>query len=116
MGRVFKALDPIIGRTVAIKTLTVDLEADQLADFKQRFFREAQSAGRVSHPNVVTIFDIGEADGVAFIAMEYVEGRTLARAASRPRAARGRRGLPDRRGGGGTRSRPRTSTASSTAT
>ncbi len=77
MGRVFKALDPIIGRTVAIKTLTVDLEADQLADFKQRFFREAQSAGRVSHPNVVTIFDIGEADGVAFIAMEYVEGRTL---------------------------------------
>jgi serine/threonine-protein kinase len=77
MGRVYKARDPMIDRTVAIKTLGVDLDAAQLEEFKERFFREARTAGRVSHPNVVTIFDVGESDGVAFIAMEYVEGRTL---------------------------------------
>jgi serine/threonine-protein kinase len=77
MGRVYKAHDPLIERTVAIKTLGVDLDAAQLEEFKQRFFREARSAGRVSHPNVVTIYDVGESDGVAFIAMEHVEGRTL---------------------------------------
>jgi serine/threonine-protein kinase len=77
MGRVYRARDPVIDRTVAIKTLNVDLEEAQLAEFKQRFFREAQTAGRVSHPNVVTIFDVGETGGVAFIAMEYVAGRTL---------------------------------------
>jgi serine/threonine-protein kinase len=77
MGRVYKARDPMIDRLVAIKTLGVDLDPAQLEEFKQRFFREARSAGRVSHPNVVTIYDVGESDGVAFIAMEYVEGRTL---------------------------------------
>jgi serine/threonine-protein kinase len=77
MGRVYRARDPMIDRTVAIKTLGVDLDDEQFADFKQRFFREARTAGRVSHPNVVTIFDVGESDGVAFIAMEYVEGLTL---------------------------------------
>jgi serine/threonine-protein kinase len=77
MGRVYKARDPLIERTVAIKTLGVDLDPAQLEEFKQRFFREARSAGRVSHPNVVTIYDVGESDGVAFIAMEHVEGRTL---------------------------------------
>lgn len=77
MGRVYKARDPMIDRLVAIKTLGVDLDPAQLEEFKQRFFREAQTAGRVSHPNVVTIYDIGESGGVAFIAMEYVEGRTL---------------------------------------
>jgi len=77
MGRVYKARDPMIERTVAIKTLGVELEDEQLVEFKERFFREARSAGRVNHPNVVTVFDVGESDGVAFIAMEYVEGRTL---------------------------------------
>lgn len=78
MGKVYRALDPLIGRTVAIKTLGVELaDADEAAEFRRRFFREARSAGRVVHPNVVTIFDMGESDGVAFIAMEYVEGRTL---------------------------------------
>jgi serine/threonine-protein kinase len=77
MGRVYKARDPMIERTVAIKTLGVELADEQFAEFKERFFREARSAGRVSHPSVVTIFDVGESDGVAFIAMEYVEGRTL---------------------------------------
>ncbi len=77
MGCVYKALDPMIGRTVAIKTLTAGLGDEELAEFKRRFFREARTAGRVSHPNVVTIYDVGEADGTPFIAMEYVEGRTL---------------------------------------
>jgi serine/threonine-protein kinase len=77
MGRVYKAVDPMIGRTVAIKTLAAEFGGEQFADFKQRFFREARSAGRVNHPNVVTIYDVGETDEVAFIAMEYVEGRTL---------------------------------------
>ena len=77
MGRVYKALDPAIGRTVAIKTLNVDLEPEQLEEFKQRFFSEARSAGRVQHANVVTIYDVGESGGTAFITMEYVEGRTL---------------------------------------
>jgi len=77
MGRVYKALDPAIGRTVAIKTLSVDVDEEQLAEFKGRFFREARTAGRISHPNVVTIYDVGEAEDVAFIAMEYVEGQTV---------------------------------------
>lgn len=78
MGRVYKARDPLIDRTVAIKTLGVELEGGELAAFKERFLREARTAGRVNHPNVVTIFDVGEsAEGTAFITMEYVEGRTL---------------------------------------
>jgi serine/threonine-protein kinase len=77
MGCVYKALDPVIGRTVAIKTLTAGLGEEELAEFKRRFLREARTAGRVAHPNVVTIYDVGEADGTPFIAMEYVEGRTL---------------------------------------
>jgi len=77
MGRVYKGRDPMIERTVAIKTLGVELADEQFAEFKARFFREARSAGRVNHPNVVTVFDVGESEGVAFIAMEYVEGRTL---------------------------------------
>jgi serine/threonine-protein kinase len=77
MGRVYKALDPVIGRTVAIKTLTTGSSDDELAEFRRRFLREARSAGRIAHPNVVTIYDVGEAEGTPFIAMEYVEGRTL---------------------------------------
>src|SRR5215510_16470469 len=77
MGRVYRALDPAIGRTVAIKTLNLDLEPQQFEEFKRRFFGEARSAGRLQHPNVVTIYDVGESGGTAFIAMEYVEGRTL---------------------------------------
>lgn len=60
MGRVYKARDPMIERAVAIKTLGVELEDEQFAEFKARFFREARSAGRVNHPNVVTVFDVLE--------------------------------------------------------
>ena len=77
MGVVFKAVDPLIDRTVAIKTINLNLSGDELADFEERFNREAKSAGRLSHPNIVTIYDVGRADHVAFMAMEYLEGREL---------------------------------------
>ncbi|MGE5027886.1 MAG: protein kinase domain-containing protein, partial [Betaproteobacteria bacterium] len=77
MGVVYKAIDPLIDRTVAIKTINLNLSKDELADFEERFNREAKSAGRLSHPNIVTIYDVGKADHVAFMAMEFLEGREL---------------------------------------
>ena len=77
MGKVFRARDPLIERTVAIKTvLTTQLQSEG-PEFESRFLREAQSAGRLSHPNIVTIYDVGETDDVAYIAMEYLAGTTL---------------------------------------
>jgi len=79
MGVVYKAVDPVIGRTVAIKTIRFDVLSDsgQRGEAQKRFLREAQSAGGLSHPNIVTIYEIGEADGTTYIAMEYIEGRSL---------------------------------------
>jgi serine/threonine-protein kinase len=75
MGVVYKARDPLIGRLVALKTLSSDVLSDP--DLLKRFYREAQSAGNLQHPNVVTIYDLGEASGSPYIAMELVEGETL---------------------------------------
>ena len=77
MGAVYRALDPVIDREVAIKTLLPNLPEDVMQEVRERFIREARSAGRLSHPNIVTIFDVGEQDGVAYIAMEVLEGRSL---------------------------------------
>ncbi len=77
MGTVYRARDPLIERTVAIKTVSILLLQQEGADAESRFLREAQSAGRLSHPNIVTIYDVGEADGLAYIAMEYLTGMTL---------------------------------------
>src|SRR5688572_2651420 len=77
MGAVHLAQDPLIEREVAIKTLLPDLPAEMMGDIRERFLREARSAGRLNHPNIVTIFDVGEQDGVAYIAMEVLEGRSL---------------------------------------
>lgn len=77
MGKVFRARDPLIERTVAIKTVSIAQLQQEGADAEARFLREAQSAGRLSHPNIVTIYDVGEADGLAYIAMEYLSGATL---------------------------------------
>ena len=77
MGTVYRARDPLIERTVAIKTVSIVQLQMEGADAESRFLREAQSAGRLSHPNIVTIYDVGEADGLAYIAMEYLPGRTL---------------------------------------
>jgi eukaryotic-like serine/threonine-protein kinase len=75
MGRVYEAIDPMIGRRVAIKTISGNVIADEEA--RARFFREAQAAGRLSHPNLITIHDIGETDGSPYIVMEYLEGTDL---------------------------------------
>ncbi len=77
MGTVFEAVDPLIERTVAIKTIKLDFSKDELVTFEERFLREAKSAGRLNHPNIVTIYDIGESNNVAYLAMEYLEGQTL---------------------------------------
>jgi serine/threonine protein kinase len=77
MGRVYEAVDPIIGRRVAIKTISANIVADEEA--RARFFREAQAAGRLSHQNLITIYDIGEADGSPYIVMEYLDGADLSR-------------------------------------
>jgi serine/threonine protein kinase len=75
MGVVYKARDPFIGRLVALKTITPELVSDP--EILKRFYREAQSAGTLQHPNIVTIYDLGEADGRPYIAMEFVEGESL---------------------------------------
>ena len=77
MGVVYRAVDPLIEREVALKTLLADLPADVIDEVRVRFLREARSAGRLNHPNIVTIFDVGEEGGAAYIAMEFLEGRSL---------------------------------------
>ena len=77
MGTVYRAHDPLIDREVAIKTLHPDLPQEVIAEVRERFLREAKSAGRLNHPNIVTIFDVGEQDGVAYMAMEVLAGRSL---------------------------------------
>jgi CHASE2 domain-containing sensor protein/tRNA A-37 threonylcarbamoyl transferase component Bud32 len=79
MGVVYLGKDPKIGREVAIKTLALaqEFEADELAEVKERFFREAETAGRLSHPNIVTIYDTGEEHDFCYIAMELLRGGDL---------------------------------------
>jgi serine/threonine protein kinase/Flp pilus assembly protein TadD len=79
MGVVYRGRDPKIDRDVAIKTIQLEAMAHGLdhRTLLQRFTLEAQTAGRLSHANIATIYDVGEEDGVTFFAMEYVEGRTL---------------------------------------
>ena len=75
MGEVYLARDPRLDRTVALKILPGEFAAD--ADRMQRFTREAKAASALNHPNVATIYDVGESDGISFIVMEHVEGETL---------------------------------------
>lgn len=79
MGTVYLGLDPKINREVAIKTMALSQEFDEteLADIKERFFREAETAGRLKHPNIVTIYDAGEEHDLAYIAMEFLTGSDL---------------------------------------
>ena len=79
MGTVYRALDPLIEREVAIKTLHANLPGEVMREVRERFLREAKSAGRLNHPNVVTVYDVGEQGGEAYIAMEFLEGRSLQR-------------------------------------
>lgn len=79
MGAVYLGKDPKIGRIVAIKTLALssEFEGDELVDARERFFREAETAGRLQHQHIVTIFDAGEEHDLAFIAMEFLKGTDL---------------------------------------
>lgn len=79
MGVVYRARDPIIDRQVALKTMRLDLDAEHSEEFRERFVREAQAAGRLNHPGIVTVHDVGEdpETGLVYIALEYVEGRDL---------------------------------------
>ena len=79
MGIVYRAQDPAIGRTVAIKTIRLSdiSDPEEMQRLKERLFREARSAGMLSHPHIVTIYDIGQEGQTAFIAMEFVNGPTL---------------------------------------
>src|SRR5574343_178412 len=79
MGVVYQGRDPKINRVVAIKTMALAQEFDEyeLAEVKQRFFREAETAGRLNHPNIVTMYDAGEEHDLAYIAMEFLKGRDL---------------------------------------
>jgi serine/threonine-protein kinase len=81
MGIVYLGKDPKINRQVAIKTMMLELEgtAEQVKETKTRFFREAESAGNLNHPNIVRIFDAGEENEIAYIAMELLEGHDLKR-------------------------------------
>ena len=80
MGVVYRAHDPQIDREVALKTIRLAAHADpsEIEGMRDRLIREARLAGRLSHPGIVTIFDAGEEDGLAYVAMELVEGRSLA--------------------------------------
>jgi serine/threonine-protein kinase len=79
MGVVYLGKDPKIGREVAIKTMALssEFEGDELQEAKDRFFREAESAGKLDHPNIVRIFDAGDEHDLAYIAMEFLKGKDL---------------------------------------
>ena len=79
MGVVYLAQDTQVGRTVALKIMALsnEFEGANLLDARERFFREAQAAGRLAHPNIVTVHDSGEDRGLAFIAMEFIDGQDL---------------------------------------
>ncbi len=79
MGAVYRARDPQIGRTVAIKIILVSNRTpEELEEYKQRFYREAQTAGQMSHPGIVTIYDVTEDEyGQPYLVMEFIEGKTL---------------------------------------
>ncbi|MBH0201494.1 MAG: serine/threonine protein kinase [Nitrospira sp.] len=86
MGVIYLGKDPTIQRFVAIKTMRLDEidDHDKLQEVKARFFREAESTGRLSHPNIVTIFDAGEEDDLGYIAMEMLQGTTLKQWSRKP--------------------------------
>jgi tetratricopeptide (TPR) repeat protein len=75
MGEVYKAHDPLLNRYVAIKTIASSLGTDP--QYRQRFQREARAAAQLNHPHIITVFDLGEAEGITYMAMELLEGRDL---------------------------------------
>ncbi len=77
MGVVYKARDPLIDRVVAIKTINLGLAQEEKEEYEARFYQEARAAGRLNHPNIVTIYDVGKSGDIAYIAMEFLQGCEL---------------------------------------
>ena len=77
MGVVYRANDPLLSRTVAIKTINMDLEQDGMEEYEARFYQEAKAAGGLNHPNIVIVYDIGKTGNLAYMAMEYIDGVEL---------------------------------------
>ena len=77
MGIVYRASDPLLSRTVAIKTVIMSTDPQEMAEYEARFSQEAKAAGGLNHPNIVTIYDIGRSGNVAYMAMELLEGHEL---------------------------------------
>lgn len=81
MGTVYRAKDPAMDRVVAVKTIiSLVLASEKGSDFRERFYREARAAGALAHPGIVPVFDVGEHEGVPFLVMEFISGKTLAEA------------------------------------
>lgn len=80
MGEVYKAFDPTLQRTVAVKTVRPDIDRPEYLD---RLMREAQACARLSHPNIVTVYEAGQIDGIVYIAMEYLQGQNLSQVLER---------------------------------
>jgi serine/threonine-protein kinase len=77
MGVVYKAMDTVLERVVAVKTVNMALERDHADKYEARFYQEARAAGGLNHPNIVTVYDAGKAGDVVYMAMEYIEGVEL---------------------------------------
>ena len=103
MGNVYLGRDPMINRILALKAidLAIDYDHAELETATESFLREAKIAGSLSHPNIVTIFDVGETDGLAYIAMEYVRGHHLSEFAARRSPVAGRHRARSHRPRGG---------------
>src|SRR5215470_849781 len=75
MGTIYQARDQVLDRVVALKVLRTDSDLDP--ELKERFYREARACARLAHPNIITVYDLGEADGAVYIAMELLVGADL---------------------------------------
>ncbi len=77
MGVVYRANDPLLDRQVAIKTVSMSLDPQEMAEYEGRFFQEAKAVGSLNHPNIVTVYDVGKSGNLAYMAMEFLQGEEL---------------------------------------